>query len=66
MSAKTKIVVVKLKDILFYATVAVLGIIVLLLLFILFQPDTAPTSSTISVRTEHFIEQLSSNELIQT
>ena len=63
MSAKTKIVVVKLKDILFYATVAVLGIIMLLLLFILFQPDTAPTSSTISVKTEHFIEELPPHNL---
>ena len=52
MSSKTKIVVVKLKDILFYATVVVLCIIVLLLLYILFQPDTAPTNSTISVKNE--------------
>ena len=66
MSAKTKIVVVKLKDILFYATVAVLGIIMLLLLFILFQPDTAPTSSTISVKTEHFIEESHPQRLNQT
>jgi len=35
MSSKTKIVVIKLKDVLFYATVAVLAIIVLLLLYIL-------------------------------
>jgi len=66
MSAKTKIVVVKLKDILFYATVAILGIIMLLLLFILFQPDTAPTSSTISVKAEHFIEDFHLQEHIQT
>ena len=53
MRAKTKIVVIKLKDILFYATVAVLGIIILLLLYILFQPDTAtPTNSTIDVKIE--------------
>lgn len=56
MSSKTKIVVVKLKDILFYATVVVLCVIVLLLLYILFQPDTAPTSSTISVKTESCLE----------
>ncbi len=49
MSAKTKIVVIKLKDILFYATLAALGIILLLLLYILFQPDTATTSGIISV-----------------
>ncbi|MBQ2706230.1 MAG: hypothetical protein IJF60_05370 [Agathobacter sp.] len=65
MSAKTKIVVVKLKDILFYTTVAVLGIIMLLLLFILFQPDTAPTSSTISVKAEHFIEDYQPHGLNQ-
>ena len=53
MSSKTKIVVIKLKDLLFYATVAVLCIIVLLLLYILFQPDEAVTSSTISVYAEH-------------
>ena len=52
MSSKTKIVVVKLKDILFYATVVVLCIIVLLMLYILFQPNTAPTGSTISVKNE--------------
>ena len=39
MSSKTKIVVLKLKDILFYATVAALVILVLLLLYILFTPD---------------------------
>lgn len=52
MSSKTKIVVVKLKDILFYATVVTLCIIVLLLLYILFQPkeETAPTGSTITVQ----------------
>ncbi len=52
MRSKTKIVVIKLKDILFYATVAVLCVIVLLLLYILFQPDAATTSSTISVKAE--------------
>ena len=41
MSSKTKIVVLKLKDILFYATAAALCIIVLLLIYILFQPDVA-------------------------
>lgn len=41
MSSKTKIVVLKLKDILFYATVVALCIIVLLLLYILLQPDAA-------------------------
>ncbi|MBR3812160.1 MAG: hypothetical protein IKJ16_07550 [Agathobacter sp.] len=46
---KTKIVVIKLKDILFYATVVVLCIILLLLLFILFQPEATPTNSTIEV-----------------
>ncbi len=52
MSAKTKIVVIKLKDILFYLTVAILCIIVILLLYILFQPDTTPTNSTIDVKIE--------------
>lgn len=52
MSGKTKIVVIKLKDVLFYATVAILGIIVLLLLYILFQPAAAPTNSTIEVKLE--------------
>jgi len=51
MSAKTKIVVVKMKDILFYATVVLLFIIVLLLLYILFQPNTAPVSHTIQANT---------------
>lgn len=59
MSSKTKIIVVKMKDILFYATVAVLCIIVLLLLYILFQPDAAPTSYTISVNAESLLENLS-------
>ena len=53
MSAKTKIVVIKLKDVLFYATVGILCIIALLLLFILFQPDTATTTSTIDVKIEN-------------
>lgn len=52
MSSKTKIVVIKLKDVLFYATVAVLCVIVLLLLYILFQPDSTPTNSTIDVKIE--------------
>ena len=52
MSSKTKIIVLKLKDLLFYATVAILAIIVLLLLYILFQPETTMTNSTISVRVE--------------
>lgn len=63
MSSKTKIVVVKLKDILFYATVIVLCIIVLLLLYILFQPDTAPTSSTISVKAESYLEDITKTTL---
>ena len=49
MQTKTKIVVIKLKDLIFYATVIVLCIILLLLLYILFQPDASPTSSTIEV-----------------
>ena len=49
MSTKTKIVVIKLKDLLFYATIAALGIIVLLLLYILFQPDATTTSAIIGV-----------------
>ena len=53
MSAKTKIVVIKLKDVLFYSTVAVLGIIALLLLYILFQPNDTTTNSTIDVKIEH-------------
>ena len=52
MSAKTKIVVIKLKDLLFYATVGILCIIVLLMLYILFQPDAATTNSTIEVQME--------------
>ena len=56
MSSKTKIVVVKLKDILFYATVVVLCIIVLLLLYILFQPAAAPTNATINVRMESCVD----------
>ena len=53
MSAKTKIVVIKLKDVLFYSTIAVLCIITLLLLYILFQPGDTSTNSTIDVKTEH-------------
>ena len=52
MSAKTKIVVIKLKDILFYATLGILCVIALLLLYILFQPDTTITNSTIDVKIE--------------
>lgn len=52
MSAKTKIVVVKLKDVLFYATLGILCIIAVLLLYILFQSDTTTTNSTIDVRME--------------
>lgn len=50
MSAKTKIVVIKLKDLLFYATVVILCIIVLLMLYILFQPEDTTTNSTIEVK----------------
>ncbi len=50
MSSKTKIVVIKLKDILFYATVVALCVIVFLLLVVLFQPKGAPASGTISVK----------------
>ena len=49
MSSKTKIVVIKLKDILFYATLAALGIILLLLIYILFQPDATTTGAIINV-----------------
>ena len=52
MSAKTKIVVIKLKDVLFYATVGILCVIALLLLYILFQPDSTTTNSTIDVKQE--------------
>ena len=52
MSGKTKIVIIKMKDAIFYATVVVLCIIVLLLLYILFQPDTTPSNSTIDVKIE--------------
>ena len=52
MSAKTKIVVVKLKDVLFYATLGILCIIAVLLLYILLQSDTTTTNSTIDVRME--------------
>ena len=50
MSAKTKIVVIKLKDLLFYATVVLLSIIVLLMLYILFQPEATTTNSTIEAK----------------
>ncbi len=62
MSAKTKIVVIKLKDILFYATVTLLCIIVLLMLYILFQPETTTTNSTIEARMES-LYPLELNEL---
>ena len=65
MSAKTKIVVIKLKDLLFYATVVVLCIIVLLLLYILFQPNTTPTNSTIDVKNEFVLPAQQKNELTQ-
>lgn len=58
MSAKTKIVVIKLKDLLFYATVAILCVIVLLMLYILFQPEATTTNSTIEVRTEAILNEL--------
>lgn len=56
MSAKTKIVVIKLKDLLFYATIVILCIIVLLMLYILFQPKTSTTNSTIEVKTESVLD----------
>ena len=49
MSSKTKIVVIKLKDLLFYVTVAALAIIVLLLLYILFQPAAVTSGAIINV-----------------
>lgn len=52
MRTKTKIVVIKLKDILFYATVVFLCIIVLFMLYILFQPKAVSTNSTIDVQAE--------------
>ena len=52
MSAKTKIVVIKLKDLLFYATVVILCIIVLLMLYILFQPQATTSNSTIQASQE--------------
>lgn len=52
MGKKTKIIVIKLKDILFYATVAALCIIVLLLLVILFTPEATSTNATITVQAE--------------
>lgn len=64
MSAKTKIVVIKLKDILFYATVVILCIIVLLLLYILFQPKSTTTNSTIEVKAEStYLDTWQQNEL---
>lgn len=56
MSSKTKIVVVKLKDILFYVTVVALCVIVFLLLVVLFQPKSTPTDGTISVKNGCAIE----------
>ncbi len=49
MSSKTKIVVIKLKDILFYATVLALCIVALLLLYILLTPASATTGAIITV-----------------
>ena len=49
MRSKPKIIVIKLKDILFYATVAALAIILLLLIFILFQPAAESTGAIIHV-----------------
>ena len=49
MRSKTKIIVIKLKDILFYATAVALCIVVLLLLYILFQPDATTANAVISV-----------------
>ena len=57
MSTKTKIVVIKLKDVLFYSTIAVLCIITLLLLYILFQPNETTTNSTIDVKIENMDSQ---------
>ena len=56
MSSKTKIVVVKLKDILFYVTVIALCVIVFLLLVVLFQPESTTTAGTISVKNGCAIE----------
>ena len=50
MSAKTKIIIIKLKDILFYLTVVALCVVVFLLLVVLFQPKDTPTNKTISVK----------------
>lgn len=63
MSAKTKIVVIKLKDVLFYMTIVFLCIIVLLMLYILFQPKTTPTNSTIEARMENQYSLISLKEL---
>ena len=52
MGKKTKIVVIKLKDILFYATVVALCVLVLLLLVILFTPEATTTNATIRVQAE--------------
>ncbi len=49
MGNKTKIIVLKLKDILFYLTLGVLGILLLLLIYILFMPDAASASAIIGV-----------------
>lgn len=50
MRSKTKIIVIKLKDILFYITVVALCVIIFLLLVVIFQPKDTPTSGTISVK----------------
>ena len=58
MRAKTKIVVIKLKDLLFYATVVILCIIVLLMLYILFQPQNTTTHSTIEAKVESTLSDI--------
>lgn len=52
MHTKTKIVVIKLKDIFFYATIVILCLIVFFMLYILFQPKATATNSTIEVNVE--------------
>ena len=64
MHSKPKIIVVKLKDILFYATVAILIVIVLLLFYILFQPEAAPTDSTITVYQSIPIENVAQDYIL--
>lgn len=52
MSSKTKIVVLHMKEVLYTGIFAILGICLVILLFILFLPESEETSSNESTETE--------------